>query len=203
MKHSMSRLQTPFDVTSFIGELCNRETDAVSVTCKKQSLSYCPVDYVPFQNQCFGFKTEIPLDFRAAQNDCKKNGGNLIEIDNQKKNDFISHYLLTNYPLNNFWTGGISTSLDNIQIGLWQSSQNPIGFNKFYGSVSDVKSGVTLQLYKGYYWWSTKDFKASLPYICEIPFYDIGCLTEDDPTGTTYNGVASRTELGMELIHIL
>ena len=117
MKHSMSRLQPPFDVTTFIGELCNRETDAVSVTCKKQSLSYCPVDYVPFQNQCFGFKTEIPLDFRAAQNDCKKNGGKLIEIDNQKKNDFISHYLLTYYPLNNFWTGGISTSLDNIQIG--------------------------------------------------------------------------------------
>ena len=139
----------------------------------------------------------MPDDFIMAGENCKKNGGSLVEINDQQENDFITQNLLLQNPTEtHYWTGGLTTMLAGIQIGIWHASQNQITFNKFYESMPNVtETGVTLELNnENYYTWTTKNLKTSLPYVCETPFKNIGCLT--DPIGAQYNGTASISEFG-------
>ena len=60
----------------------------------------------------------------------------MVEINDQQENDFISQNLLLQNPTEtHYWTGGLTTMLAGIQIGIWHASQNQITFNKFYESI--------------------------------------------------------------------
>ena len=78
-------------------------------------------------------------DFLSAQEKCKQTavkngaGGNLLEINSQTENDFISHLLSKKCPeISKFWTGGIVADVAGLQLGIWHSSKNSIKFNKFF-----------------------------------------------------------------------
>ena len=98
-------------------------------------------------NICFVFSRGQPrgqltsADFLTAQEKCKQTGkngvaagGNLLEINSQAENDFISHLLSKKYnkTISKFWTGGIVADVAGLQLGIWHSSKNSIKFNKFF-----------------------------------------------------------------------
>ena len=94
-------------------------------------------------NICFVFSRGqlTSADFLTAQEKCKQTGkngvaagGNLLEINSQAENDFISHLLSKKYnkTISKFWTGGIVADVAGLQLGIWHSSKNPIKFNKFF-----------------------------------------------------------------------
>ena len=94
-------------------------------------------------NICFVFSRGqlTSADFLSAQEKCKQTGkngvaagGNLLEINSQAENDFISHLLSKKYnkTISKFWTGGIVADVAGLQLGIWHSSKNSIKFNKFF-----------------------------------------------------------------------
>ena len=126
------------------GQKCRRNLHSVSLFCNAPSPAFCPKDFVPFHNHCYSTITEnssgqlTSADFLSAQEKCKqtavKNGvGNLLEINSQAENDFISHLLSKKYKrTSKFWTGGIVADVAGLQLGIWHSSKNSIKFNKFF-----------------------------------------------------------------------
>ena len=161
-------------------------------------MSLCPSGYVPFQDKCYRIFQQ-PMPFLEAQNVCKRNGnGNLVEIKNQFENDFLSSHAMAIHSAAAFWTGGVTTSVAGLKFGVWFGSQDPIDFNKFYSqSESSQSTGVVLGLHNDYYYWFSKNLSMDLPFICEAPFKDIGCLQDH---GADYQGNASRTEFGQDCL---
>ena len=69
----------------------------------------------------------------------------------------------------------------------------PITFNKFSGQLqTSQSSGVVLDLHDGYYFWNYEDLNTPLPFICQVPLKDIGCIKP----GEKYEGSASQTAIG-------
>lgn len=56
-----------------------------------------------------------------------------------------------------------------------------------------VKPGQRFERLVDYYFWSLEDLKAELPFICERPQKDIGCI---NGRGEYYKGTANRGESG-------
>jgi hypothetical protein len=121
--------------------------------------------------------------------------GHLAEINSQLENDFLSNYALQEYPVVSFWTGGVTGSIgaDSTLFDLWYTSRQPITFNKFSGQLqTSQSSGVALDLHDGYYFWNYEDLNSPLPFICQVPLKDIGCIKP----GEKYEGSASQTAIG-------
>ena len=101
------------------------------------------------------------------------------------------------YTPGSLWTGGVTTTVAGLKLGVWYESQEPITFNKFYAqSESSQSSGVILELHDDYYFWKSNNLSMALPFICEAPFKEIGCLEH----GVDYQGNASRSKNGDECL---
>ena len=149
-------------------------------------MAQCPFGHVPFGNQCYGL-FDHPVKLSEAQTSCKEHNGHLVEIFDQKVNDFLTAQALKSGSPASFWTGGVATSLAGLQVGVWQHSKSPIKFNKFQEETNSSEiRGVTLTLHDEYYFWSSADPNEDLPYICQTDFKDIGCL--QDEYGDNYLG---------------
>jgi len=178
------------------GSRCDKTRQAVALVCKPPPSNLCPPTYVPFKDNCYKL-VQQRLPFKQAQFYCQDNGnGYLVEIKNQVENDFLSSYALKVNPTVSFWTGGItglSHSGSGLTLDVWYTSKDPIIFNKYYGEIDGSQSsGVALDLHDGYYFWKYEDLSTSLPFICQAPSQNIGCLQ----AGERYEGSASQTAFG-------
>ena len=178
------------------GNRCDKTRQAVALVCKPPPSNLCPPTYVPFKDNCYKL-VQQRLPFKQAQFYCQDNGnGYLVEIKNQVENDFLSSYALKVNPTVSFWTGGItglSHSGSGLTLDVWYTSKDPIIFNKYYGEIDGSQAlGVALDLHDGYYFWKYEDLSTSLPFICQAPSQNIGCLK----AGERYEGSASQTAFG-------
>ena len=182
------------------GSQCDKSRHAVALVCNTPPQGRCPANYVPFKESCYRLVKQ-PLPFKQAQFYCQDNGnGYLAEIKNQLENNFLSSYALKEHPVVSFWTGGITGlthSGAGLTLDLWFTSKDPIIFNKYYGQLGGSQSsGVALDLHDGYYFWKYEDLSSSLPFICQAPSQDIGCLKQ----GEKYQGSASQTKFGEQCL---
>ena len=179
------------------GNRCDKFRHAVALVCITPPSTLCPTNYVPFKENCYKI-VQQPLDFKDAQSYCKDDGnGHLVEIKSQLENEFVSNYALKEYPVVSFWTGGIiglTNSPADLTLDLWYSSRDPIEYRKFLDEQLRVSqsSGVALDLHNEYYFWKLEDLSLPLPFICQAPHIDIGCLT----LGEQYVGSASKSRFG-------
>ena len=178
------------------GNQCDKSRHAVALVCNTPPQTRCPANYVPFKENCYRLVKQS-LPFKQAQFYCQDNGnGYLVEIKNQLENNFLSNYALKEYSVVSFWTGGITGlthSGSGLTLDVWFTSKDPIIFNKYYGQIDGSQSsGVALDLHDGYYFWKYEDLSSSLPFICQAPSQDIGCLKQ----GEQYQGSASQTRFG-------
>ena len=162
-------------------------------------MALCPFGHIPFGTHCYGL-FDHPVQLSEAQESCQQHQGHLVEIFDQKVNDFLTAQALSSGSSAQFWTGGVVTSLAGLQVGVWEHSRSPIKFNKFEAETNSSSTlGVTLSLHDEYYYWSSAQADQVLPYICQAEFQDIGCL--DEEYGDSYQGNASRTSIGEQCLN--
>ena len=194
---SLSQCQLSFSQT------CHRD-NVLSVICRPESKSACGPQSTAMFGHCYRIFPE-GRTFPEAQAECQKISANLVEILSQKENILVSSMIqkTTNYPdLSRFWTGGVVSEIANAKFMIWHGSQNKIEFDNQVdkNKATEKPHGISLQtnLQERFPTWKTVDFDTKLPFICQYATEKIGCLEDEDPTGSKYTGSASHDKDGDE-----
>ncbi|XP_076317919.1 neurotrypsin-like isoform X2 [Tachypleus tridentatus] len=186
--------------------LCN-SSQVATVTCKPDSASLCGVNEFGFQGNCYQFVLDITATHAKAEHQCHEEGGNLVEINSQMENDFISDWLNFQKVTSKVHIGGSQSN----NVWKWNSSSKEIqNFQKWFNknnsvatlNASSLKTAcLVLQnvfnhpnyrsIEMEYFFWNSQDCDAKLPYICEKPQKNIGCI---HGKGLNYKGKANVTE---------
>ena len=183
----------------------NKISNFLIAGCKRHPLSPCPLGYIRFKNKCYKVIDE-PKTFSQAQTFCQNvANGHLVEIKNQLENNFLSDFIVKTYPYyqgESFWTGGVSPTIAGLQLNLWHASKEPIIFDNFYNKNPHFQpsNGIALYFHDDYYFWKYQDLYMALPFVCQAPLKDIGCLEDPLDQSNQYEGTASITEFGDECI---
>ena len=97
-----------------------------------------------------------------------------------------------------FWTGGVVHEISEISTKskFWHGSQNQIVYDndlKTDGNMAGRPKGITItQGSLEYPSWKTLDFDERLGFICQYEPQHIGCLRDDDLSGSKYLGPAAH-----------
>ncbi|VVC45038.1 C-type lectin fold,Low-density lipoprotein (LDL) receptor class A, conserved site,Kringle-like fold,SRCR [Cinara cedri] len=211
---------------------CNVEKDAVWIKCRANSVSECQPGEISYDGKCYKLfvpttekqgKTIQDVGYSKAEalEHCIRRGGHLLDIDSQKKNDFISEWLSRqqiDFPI---LTSGVGVSLFHSPIWIWEGTKNPFVYQnwwpgwEFKKTLSpDINSNraLCIVLQKAfpcpsnpngtklcdseYYYWEAIDCGKKtdqLPYVCERDVDDIGCIIG---SGSEYTGSANTTASG-------
>lgn len=205
------------------GKPCKLSEDIVSIACVPDSWATCKKGEIPFGNSCYSFYPN-GTSFHKAQEDCKRDGKVLVEIETQEENDMLSELLFQNSKVTNImnqvWTGGVGSNIARKNVWFWHSDTDKImDYRNFWKGWSggdrvdraSLKYSKAIKLsrafpfgksrkkknkqFTDYYFWALEDFSTNLPFICERQQLDIGCREGD---GEDYMGDASRTRYGDE-----
>ena len=182
-----------FIVSQIFSGQWNQISNFLIPGCKRHPLSSCPLGYIRFKNKCYKVIDE-PKTFSQAQTFCQNNAsGHLAEIKNQLENNFLSDFIVKTYPYyqgESFWTGGVSSTIAGLQLNIWHASKDPIKFENFYNKNPHFQpsSGIAIYFHDDYYFWKYQDLYMALPFICQAPLKDIGCLEDSLDQSYQYEG---------------
>lgn len=208
--------------TSASGGQCKAEEDVVSVTCIHDSYALCEGENeVPWGQSCYSVHFNRST-FAEASAVCKAEGKTLLEITDQEENDLLSemlfHSRLSPGLLGQVWTGGVGSLRRRSQFYYWDGSVTRIGmFMNWWPGWKGERKGDPMELAGGnmgikltrkfdfvrpnrrverltdYYFWALENMRSKLPFVCERPQKDIGCIVGN---GESYSGNANRGESG-------
>ena len=112
----------------------------------------CPEEYVFYNEHCYGFSGES-LAWDDAQNRCNGlgDGYNLVVIDNEEENKFLTNHRNTKYIGNEYWIGLIRTSTSSVdpndEFSWVDANTKPYrNWSQKTGEPNDVKLAILLSI---------------------------------------------------------
>ncbi|XP_040567664.1 serine protease svh-1 [Lepeophtheirus salmonis] len=181
----------------------------INVVCSTPKLTACEGNTTAaFRNRCYRVYYE-EKSYKEAIKSCRSSikDGNLIEVKDWAELNFITELLDPKFITTRVWTGGhllrSEVEDDSPPFPFWYGSRAPI---TDYPDLEYPTEGNELGLaldpkeppFMASIPWSFLDPKQTYPFVCYSKMINIGCLT--DPTGSNYEGTASRTESGSSCI---
>ncbi|KAJ8674874.1 hypothetical protein QAD02_010660 [Eretmocerus hayati] len=204
---------------------CNEAQDAVGVRCLPNRFAHCREDETPYKGNCYHV-AESSKGFNRieAHDHCNSRGSRLVDVINQKENDFLSELLVQTQPhVHSVMTSAVGFTMLNASVWIWENSNNTdFKFKKWWpGWTEDKKATPSvgsrplcmimsrkfpchnrpeMSCATDYYFWDVEDCATSNKghyFICERPFDDIGCVYGN---GNQYSGNASIAVSGKKCL---
>ncbi|XP_052812965.1 macrophage mannose receptor 1-like [Mya arenaria] len=129
----------------------------------------CPVQYEMVSKFCFKIHTRHDMTRNKADEECKKDGGHIINVDTQERFDILVQKY-SEIGLDNTWTDGKR----NIQAGPWiyERGGDPMK-QSFFKWGSDDPDNASTDLCKRFeisnkQWFDTNCNAAAYSFVCEI-----------------------------------
>ncbi|XP_008398468.1 C-type lectin domain family 4 member E-like [Poecilia reticulata] len=150
---------------------------ALGSTCGK-----CPLGWLIFNSSCYFFSytesTTVKKNWHKSREDCIKRGADLVVIDNQHEQEFVSHTINDMRSGQNVWTSGFWIGLTDMETeGTWVWLNNVTEVEQRYwmdGEPNDMHTGEDcgIAVYSDENPWKTRYdgvcHQRQLQWICEI-----------------------------------
>ncbi|XP_068085129.1 uncharacterized protein [Anabrus simplex] len=118
---------------------CVIPRDAVGVHCYKNYVSQCRPGEMNHNGKCYSLIVPQETDGNVAFTHgealahCENLGAQLLDINSQEENDFISEWLLQLQPsITSVITAGVGVSISRRTVWIWEGSNAPFSFSKWW-----------------------------------------------------------------------